>query len=228
MAKRTCAFCARRSGLAMRVCMIANLIAGISLIAFACSVQFPITTLPAVGMLLLGILSVLSTIAGLIGSWHTRICLTAFLFMGGVSTFFQMVLVIAMHVNFDGVLADLDPHTEGKYSRENVAKVLESAKWAMLVFLLLEMVTLVLAVLLKYFIPADPLGDYDNFDEAVASERMISMQALRSDIEGRARPSSPGSGVSKTYDKLRGKMSSKYGQFSHGVEWKKKSWFSFA
>lgn len=224
MPKRTCAFCAKRSGLAMRVCMLVNLMAGICLIAFACSVQYPIQTLSAVGMLLLGILSVLSTVAGLVGSWHYRICLTAFLWLGGVSTFFQMVLVIAMHVNFEGVLNDLDTHTDGKYARENVSVVLEQAKWAFLVFLLIEIVTIILAVLLKWYIPDDPLGDYDNFDEAVASERMISMQSLRSDIENRG-GSSPGS-TSKTYDKLRGKMAGKYGQFSHGVEWKKKSWFS--
>jgi hypothetical protein len=102
--------------------------------------------------------------------------------------------------------------------------VLDIAKWVLLVLLLIEICTLVLAVLLKYFIPADELGDYDNFDEAVASERMISMQSLRSDIEGRG-GSSPGS-TSKTYDKLRGKMAGKYGQFSHGVQWQKKSWFS--
>jgi hypothetical protein len=102
--------------------------------------------------------------------------------------------------------------------------VLATAKWVMLLFLLVEIATLVLAVLLKYWIPADELGDYDNFDEAVASERMISMQALRSDIEGRT-ASSPGA-TSKSYDKLRGKMAGKYGQFSHGVQWQKKSWFS--
>jgi hypothetical protein len=124
MPKRTCAFCAKRSGLAMRTGMVANLAAGVCCIAFACSVQFPIQTLAAVGMLLMGILSVVSTISGLIGSWHYRICLTVYLYMGGLSTFGQMILVICMHTNFNGVLDNLDTHSDDeKYSRASVAKV---------------------------------------------------------------------------------------------------------
>jgi hypothetical protein len=124
MPKRTCAFCARRSGLAMRAGMVANLAAGVCCIAFACSVQFPIQTLSAVGMLMMGILSVVSTLAGLVGSWHYRVCLTVYLYMGGLSTFGQMILVICMHTNFDGVLNDLDTQAaDEKYSRAAITKV---------------------------------------------------------------------------------------------------------
>lgn len=216
--------CARHTGLVMRVMVCVNFLAGLCYLIFACTVEFPVQSFPAVGMVLLGVLSFIVAIIGIVGSYHKRVCLGCFLVLGGVATVLQMALVISLHENFEGVLNKVDPHKEGKYDREHVSKVLEAAKWVLMIFLLVEILNLFFAILLRYCIPPDPLGAYDNFDAQQQEERMLSMQSLRRDMEmGRTATVAANT---KSYDRLRSKMASKYGQFTHGMEWKKKSWFS--
>lgn len=70
---------------------------------------------------------------------------------------------------------------------------------------------------MRYFLDPDPNSLYSNFDPANQQERTMDMQALRTDVEaGRGMYSSASNSV---YDKLRTKMSQKYGQFSHGIKW---------
>jgi hypothetical protein len=68
--------------------------------------------------------------------------------------------------------------------------------------------------------------DLDHFSAASCclQEKSQSMQQLRVDVEaGGNRYSTTNNGV---YGKLRSKMASKYGSFTHGIKWKK-SWFGF-
>lgn len=53
-------------------------------------------------------------------------------------------------------------------------------------------------------------------------DKTLTMSALRTDIEGgTTRYSTTNNSV---YSKVRSKMAAKYGQFSHGVTWKKSWW----
>lgn len=122
--------------------------------------------------------------------------------------------------NFGGVVHAIDPGQTGAYSAARVLQVLTAAKWLLLVFLLCEIVSLALALVLRFVLgPQSEAQAYDNFDDANLQERNASMAHLRSDMES-ARVST----TSGAYESVTAKMAKKYGAFSNGIKWKR-GWF---
>eukprot|EP00877_Chromochloris_zofingiensis_P006402 jgi/Chrzof1/2014/Cz10g29220.t1 len=226
MAKRRCANCHRNSGTAMKSLVAVNFLAGLCLIIFGSTVQHPIKDFPAVAMILLGVLSWVSALCGLVGgAMKMDCCLNVFVVLHGINTALQMALVICLHVNYDGVVAALVQHDDGgSYDKAHIQQVVSAAKWIMLVFLLCEIASLILAVLLQYVLKPDDINSFDNWDAENQEQRTLTMNSLRTDIDhGRTTYDTANNSL---YNKIRGKMASKYGQFSHGIKWKK-SWFGF-
>lgn len=104
MAKRACADCARTAGVALRVLVSLNLLAGICLLVFGTTVERPINSFPPVAMILLAILSVASAVTGLVGGHRWPCCLDAFLVLHSLNTLCQLILVAVLFSNFDGVV----------------------------------------------------------------------------------------------------------------------------
>ena len=100
---RGCQDCGRHVGTVLRVGVAINFLAGICLIAFGASIQFPVQSLPAVSMILLGVLCLLSGIVGIIASGKRKLWLTVYLALGGISTLLQMILVICLFADYDQV-----------------------------------------------------------------------------------------------------------------------------
>ncbi|MEW5307988.1 MAG: hypothetical protein WDW36_010354 [Sanguina aurantia] len=110
-----------------------------------------------------------------------------------------------------------------------VSKELNIARWVLIGFIFVEVglgvgfikddaydwmeqvLTLVMAILLRYVIKEDV--PYDSFDPENAEQRSLAIHKLSADV-GKGRSTSE-----RTYDKVRAKMASKYGQYTHGVDW---------
>jgi hypothetical protein len=172
-------------------------------------------------MILMAILSVAAAITGLIGGHKWACCLDIFMALHGLNTLCQIILVGVLWGNFDGVLHAIDPNSTGRYSRERVTEVLKAAKWLMLLFMICQIVALLLSLLLR-FVLDPPAQRYDNFDEQNLQEKTLGMQNLRTDVEAAGNRSSKSN--NDLYNKIRSKMASKYGQFTHGFKWKKSLW----
>jgi hypothetical protein len=74
--------------------------------------------------------------------------------------------LIDCRVDFDSVVAAIDPKQTGVFDRDHVIEVLKAAKWLLLLFLLCEAAALVLSILLRFVLaPPNAATAYDNFDE---------------------------------------------------------------
>jgi len=80
----------------MRTLAGLNLASGVCLIAFGTQAQFPIRDFPAVAMILMGVLALLTGVVGLFGSNRWRCCLTAFLGMHGLNLILEIVLCLCL------------------------------------------------------------------------------------------------------------------------------------
>lgn len=65
-------------------------------------------------MILIAILSVVSAVCGLVGGHKWRCCLDAFLALHGINTLCQLILVIILFSDFQGVVDAIDPKETGK------------------------------------------------------------------------------------------------------------------
>lgn len=77
--RRRCLNLAKNSGIAMRVFIGISFIAGLAYLIFGCVVEFPVTSKSAVGMLLLGIYTMLVALVGCCGSFQYRRCLLVYM-----------------------------------------------------------------------------------------------------------------------------------------------------
>jgi preprotein translocase subunit SecG len=210
----------------MRVLVALNLVTGLCLIIFGTVLQKPIRSFPPVAFILLGVLSWVSAIVGLVAGHKVPCCLSIFLTMHGLNTLCQAILVVLLHVDREGLVKIIGPpEADGMYGEKKVNDTMKAASWIMLIFLLLEVLVFMLAVALRYWLDPDPDNIYTNFEQQNQEERTLSMSALRTDVEvGGAQYNA---GNNSVYNKLRAKMANKYGQFSHGVSWKPKKWFGW-
>jgi hypothetical protein len=130
-----------------------------------------------------------------------------------------MILVILLHTDMNGIIDVIAPPPgTGRFSEAGVRHTLDAGRWLLLVFLLIEIILFGVAIALRYWLDPDPNNIYTNFDPANQQERTMDMQALRTDVEaGRSMYSTTNNNM---YDKLRSKMATKYGEFTHGIKWK--------
>ena len=83
----------------------------------------------------------------------------------------QIALVATIFSNFDKAVKDLTPtDPAAKWSKSDVEEILKDARGALVFFLVCEIIALGLAVALRYFIPDDPAGGYDQWADAEAQK----------------------------------------------------------
>ena len=211
----------------LKALICVNFAAAIFYISFGCSAQFPIKSFSIVAMILLGTLAGVVGIIGLVGSHFRKILSCAFLPLHGLSIILQLVFVVRLNQHFQSFVSNLDPQNPASnWDKAHAEKVLTAAKVLLILVLLVEIFTLVATILVVWFLPADSVT-YSRFQDGggESAEQMISMQNLRSNIE-KADQSSSSTG-NKIYDKIRSKMVSKYGKYSHTPHWKR-GWFGWS
>ncbi|KAG2491711.1 hypothetical protein HYH03_009874 [Edaphochlamys debaryana] len=215
--------CAKASGIMMRLAVFFSVVIGVCLIIFGCKVQNPPKDFAPVMFVILGTLNLFASLLGFWGSYHKKRVLVGFIACGGFSVVLQIALVLALLFSFDTVAkAVADPATDPNAQR--VWKQLSNARWALLAFVLVEIFTLVMAVLLRFVIKEDQ--PYDAFDERNTEQRSNTLSSLAKDIEKFASKSR--SMGEKAYDKVRSKMAAKYGNVnSTDGDWRSKTKISW-
>jgi len=207
----------------MRVAIVFYAAAGVALIAFGCVLQNPPKGYAPGMFVAVGALNLFAACAGFYGSYNKKRVLFVFIIFGGLSTLLQIVFEITLFTVFNKVLTAIRANSEptgNKYTQ--LGKQLNIMRWVMVGFIFVELLTLVLAVLLKWVIKVD--RTYHGFDEENNQARMLAMGNLRSDIDAR------GPEKQSKYDKIRENMAAKYGSAVGGSAggWKQKAQVSWA
>ena len=153
-----------------------------------------------------------------------------FIIFGGFSVLLQIAFEISLFFIFNKVVESIAPSSKtdstAQSLHESVSKQLNIARWIALGFIFIEIVTLVLAVLLKWVVKTDDNG-YHGFDEVNEEQRAMQLSNLKGDVER------DGMGKERAYDKIKDKMAAKYGgltggNISAGVgDWKSKTGVSW-
>ncbi|EFJ45527.1 hypothetical protein VOLCADRAFT_105984 [Volvox carteri f. nagariensis] len=203
----------------MRIAIFFNVVIGIVLIVFGCKVQNPPKDFAPVMFVILGTLNLFASLLGFWGSYHKKRVLVGFLACGGFSTLLQVGLILALLFAFDSVVEKIEPRSN-KAKYDQVAKQLSTARWVALGFVIVEMFTLTMAVLLRFVIKEEQ--PYNSFDPESAEQRTNTLTSLARDIEKFASKSKTMG--ERAYDKVRSKMAAKYGNYSAAdSDWKSKA-----
>mmetsp|Transcript_9777 Transcript_9777/g.24362 ORF Transcript_9777/g.24362 Transcript_9777/m.24362 type:complete len:222 (-) Transcript_9777:3-668(-) len=207
----------RNAGIAMRICIAFFLVIGILFIIFGCMLQNPPRAYAPGMFVAVGSFNLFAALVGFWGSYNKKRALLVFLGVGGFSTILQIVLFVTLLTVFDKVVEAIKKASQMDDVQEaRLGKQLNWMRWVLVAFLFVELLTLVLAILLKWVIKDDD-NTYRGFDDEANEQRMLAMGTLRSDIErGGERSERP-------YDKIRQKMSLKYGAVAGAAaSWKSK------
>ncbi|KXZ49743.1 hypothetical protein GPECTOR_19g194 [Gonium pectorale] len=204
----------------MRVAIFANFGVGIAFIVFGCQVQNPPKSFAPVMFVILGTLNLFASLLGFWGSYHKKRVLVGFLGCGGFSILLQIGLILSLLFAFEDVAKKIVSPEKDKAKYDEVAKELSLARWIAVAFVLVELFTLAMAVLLRFVIKEEQ--PYDSFDAETAQQRTNTLSSLARDIEKFASKSK--SMGERAYDKVRTKMQAKYGQYSHtDSDWRSKT-----
>ncbi|GFR51248.1 hypothetical protein Agub_g13623 [Astrephomene gubernaculifera] len=212
--------CARASGIAMRIAIFFNFVFGIAFIVFGCKVQNPPKDFAPVMFVIMGTLNMFASLLGFWGSYHKKRVLVGFLACGGFSIILQIALITALLFAFESVVGRIASPSEDKAKYDKVAHQLSVSRWVALGFLAVELFTLTMALLLRFVIQEEQ--PYNSFDPESAQQRTNTLSSLAKDIERLASKSK--SMGERAYDKVRNKMTAKYGQYSHAdSDWRSKT-----
>lgn len=98
---------------------------GLGMIVFGFVLGYPPKTLPAGGMIGLGILTNMTAFLGCCASYGQSCCLKSFLSLSLLSLSLQTSFVLALHIDFDHVMGALGKGEED----EKVEATLKTGKW---------------------------------------------------------------------------------------------------
>ncbi|KDD76086.1 hypothetical protein H632_c362p1 [Helicosporidium sp. ATCC 50920] len=227
---------------ALRTVAILNFLFGLAFLIYGLVIQTPPKTSIPLGTVILGTLSCVVALFGIIGSWRWLCCLTAYLVCGCLVTLGQMGIVIAMFVNEDAIVnqqATWNMNNDPTWlptpdNIQSIANQINVGRWFFLVGVILQAIGLMVAVFLRLRKPAE--SEYDEFDAEQAKEmqrtadQQVQMQELR---DGLGRPSGApqtmgranlyaSNSLNKSVSK---RMTGKYGDYSHDSSFQK-GWFS--
>lgn len=210
---------AKATGIAMRVAVFFFCCVGIALIIFGCVLENPPKGYAPGMFVAAGSLNLFASMAGLWGSYNKKRILLIFIIFGGISVVLQIAFVITLHTSFDSVV-DAIKKNSGPEKQDNLVKQLNAMRWVALAFIFIELLTLILACILKWVIKED--NAYHGFDDDQQEQRALAMGNLRSDLEANANKNV------KSYDRIKEKMAIKYGSLGQATgDWKQKVKISF-
>jgi len=208
----------------MRVAVFFYVAVGIALIVFGCVLQNPPKSLAPALFVAAGSLNLFAALAGFWGSYNKKRILMVFIIFGAISTIIQIAFVISLFTMFDKMVNKVaepsanNPDQQKKH--DDTAKQLNIMRWVSLGFIFVELLTIILAVLLKWVIRGDDEA-YRGFDDDVNEARQLNMTNLRSDVEKASK------GKERAYDKIKEKMAAKYGALTQGGDWRSKTKLSW-
>jgi hypothetical protein len=208
-------------GFVMRTAIIFFVAVGVALIACGCVLQNPPKDYAPVLFVVVGSLNLFSSVAGFWGSYNKKRVLLVFILFGGLSVLLQIAFTISLFTLFDRVTEAIAPAAPAGSAQEtshsNLAKNLNIMRWISLGFIFFEILTCILAILLKWVIKEEE-DRYRGFDDDNNEQRQVALSTLRGDIEKNATKNE------KAYDKIRDKMAAKYGALAQaGGDWRAKT-----
>ena len=213
----------------MRVSVFFFVAVGVGLIVMGVYIQNPPTDWAPALMVAVGSINLFASMAGFWGSYNKKRVLMVFIVFGGLSVLIQIAFEISLFFLFDSVVQQIAPSSKTDSAAQElhntVSKQLNIARWIAVGFIFIEIITLVLACLLKWVVKTEDEG-YKGFDEANEEQRAMQLSTLRGDVEN-------GPGKERAYDKIKDKMAAKYGgltggNMSAGVgDWKSKTGVSW-
>lgn len=210
--------CARFTKLLMRAASVIYMLVGIALIVFGCVIQKPPKAWAPALFVTVGSLNLFASLLGLWGSYHKRRILLFFIVFAGLSVAIQIAFDIGLIVSFNGAVNAVVKQDQDPTKYAQVSKQLNIARWVFLGFIFVELMTIILAVLLKWVI-ADEDNTYKGFDDDVNEQRALNMSNLAKDIEKGKK-----AGKESAYEKIRVKMQAKYGQVQAAAgDWRAKA-----
>ncbi|KAK9828629.1 hypothetical protein WJX72_001192 [[Myrmecia] bisecta] len=210
----------------LKTLTVLNLLLGIGFIAFGCALEAPPTSLVPVGLVIVGVLTILSSSCGYMGARFKPKWLLAYLIMGTFVTVWQLIIVLGIFIGFnkvvDAVVKYNDVHgVAPNLEKDQVAKKLDIGKWILLWVILGELAGLILALVMRCF--GELEGEYDGLTADQAFEkRTLEMQNVRDDMDARS------SNIqSRKQDKIAAKMDKKYGAQTLNNEFRShKKWYN--
>jgi len=187
----------------MRFFLFIEVVVGALFIIFGLVLQTPPKASVPIGLIVLGGLTLINSFFGCIGSCYKRALLTLYLIIGTILTVAQAVLVFYIFGKETTVatrIARYDNSSNLDLKVQDVRHDLNYIKWILLVFVILEIVSLLIAFVMRCCV--DPDGHYGNFEDEEA----------RYNTQMNTMPNSSGN-TGKAYDSQSSSIASKYGMY---------------
>lgn len=216
----------RTTGLALRISVFFVIATGIGMIVLGCYIKNPPSAPAPAFFVFLGSLNLFASIAGYWGSYNKKRVLMVYIIFAGLSLLLQIAFVISLFTIFDKVVKAIAPpsktNADAQKLNDMVSEHINIARWVLVGFVFIELLSIVLAILLKWVIKDDD-DTYRGFDAEDTEQREVALSTLRGDIEKNAKKNE------RAYDKIKDKMAAKYGGLTQGNssapvgDWKSKT-----
>ncbi|GAB4814716.1 hypothetical protein N2152v2_001762 [Parachlorella kessleri] len=203
----------------MRFFSVLQLLTGVGFIIYALILESPPKTAIPIGLIIIGIIAILSFFVGCVGSCYKRWCLSLYLMLGTLVTLAELGIVLSLFFNLDNVVDNMSNYQLSKqdadfqtavengnatwnWSREStVRNALEIGRWVFLVVIILQLIGLIVAISMKTccYRTAEDYEDFEaqaqeaqsNKAQAEAVKAQIQMENLKQSI-GKTSMKSPG------------------------------------
>eukprot|EP01026_Neomeris_dumetosa_P013284 TRINITY_DN14645_c0_g1_i4.p2 TRINITY_DN14645_c0_g1~~TRINITY_DN14645_c0_g1_i4.p2 ORF type:complete len:210 (-),score=22.23 TRINITY_DN14645_c0_g1_i4:391-1020(-) len=197
------------SGITLRVLLCFNLFAGLAIIGLSLWLETPPETLPLYGMLVIGILQVLAALVGFISTCGHKRCQILFLLLFTLSWLPLAILTIAMFVNLDGVVKEVEDRIDDP-DHKKIKDRLNVIKYFLVVFVGIELFGLFFGMLRWLSMRGEFYEDLERQDDKKA-KRPNMLSKLRKEIEMKQLERENES----EYSKIKKRIAEKYGNKSH-------------
>ncbi|KAL4452625.1 hypothetical protein ABPG75_008287 [Micractinium tetrahymenae] len=220
-----------------RIFLGLNFCSAVGFIVYALLLENPPSTALPLGMLIVGIVGLVSVVIGLLGSLRANCCITLYLWLGSLLTLAELGMTLSMFFNFHNTVNDIwkSNHAKGKEKKEISSKV-SAGRWYFLVVCCLQFISILVAVAFKF---CGRQRDFESFEDnekgsdgqsSNAGNSSIQLQKLQASISGRqahsftTSPSTAAYASSKLNKSTTQKMAAKYGEYTS--EFNNKGFFS--
>ncbi|PSC74358.1 RWP-RK domain-containing (ISS) [Micractinium conductrix] len=221
---------------AMRMFVLLNLMSSVGFIVYALILENPPATALPLGMLIVGIIGLVSVPFGVLGSMRGNCCLSLYLFMGVLLTLAELGMTLSLFFNYEHTVDDIWKHARAKENadgdadkftnadKEALKSKVSNGRWYFLVVCCLQFVGVIATLLLKYCGKQREFESFEDNPEAgpQPSSAQIQLQKLKESVSGRAlngsmahtSPSTSSYASSKLNKSITQKMAAKYGDFT--------------
>mmetsp|Transcript_9975 Transcript_9975/g.23813 ORF Transcript_9975/g.23813 Transcript_9975/m.23813 type:complete len:200 (-) Transcript_9975:303-902(-) len=186
------------SGIFLRVLVVLGSVSGIGLAILALVMEFPPKSVPAWALVVLGILTCLAGILGIIGSYRQGFCLLVYCIIGTIAFLLQATVLVGLFFFQDDTIRAFTGGDEAR--RSLIEPYLSVGRWVLLSFVAVQLLALVTALCGRLCLNREPMFQ----DLETAQDRELHMQTLREDIMAR--------GEGGKYAGVAKRMREKYGE----------------